>query len=142
MTRSLRNAPWVLAVVLPTVAFLVIGRTVEIAKAGQLLPIEGGEDESVASTLVNQRLQHRSGMGDNPSAMAGLGGFCAASVRLTKLSDSGPLLQPTYQHSSDTCFIGPHQAGVFPPCMSHHIGNSSDLIPSLVTCPILFALEE
>lgn len=69
MTRSLRHAPWVLALVLPMIAFLVIGRTVEIMKA-ELSPPFGAE--RMAEEPLSHLVEERSALSNGTSALAGL----------------------------------------------------------------------
>jgi hypothetical protein len=69
MTRSLRRAPVGLALLLPIVAFLVIGRTVEIKKAtDEGLPPIGQDVKAVISDITKRRF----GVGGGSSAGAGL----------------------------------------------------------------------
>lgn len=72
MTRSLRRAPIVIALLFPVVAFLIIGRTVEIVKAAEeFLPI--GEDSVDQATEVMGHLARRKfGLAGGSSAGAGL----------------------------------------------------------------------
>ncbi|WWD22812.1 hypothetical protein CI109_107306 [Kwoniella shandongensis] len=74
MTRSLRRSPFVIALLLPVVAFLVIGRTVEIKKASEI-PSPIGEDNDVpeiASEILGHLTKRRFGLAGGSSAGAGL----------------------------------------------------------------------
>ncbi|WVR03319.1 hypothetical protein IAU60_000310 [Kwoniella sp. DSM 27419] len=74
MTRSLRRSPIVLALLLPVVAFLIIGRTVEIKKASEL-PQPIGEDTDVAEAateILGHLAKRRFGLAGGSSAGAGL----------------------------------------------------------------------
>ena len=74
MTRSLRHAPIFLALLLPVVAFLVIGRTVEIKKTlDGAPPVPGQQEVLITPTkafghLVTMRI----GLAGSSSAGAGL----------------------------------------------------------------------
>ncbi|WRT63511.1 uncharacterized protein IL334_000416 [Kwoniella shivajii] len=74
MTRSLRRSPIVIALLLPVVAFLVIGRTVEIKKASEI-PQPIGDDpvtEEVVAEFVGHLARRRFGLAGGSSAGAGL----------------------------------------------------------------------
>ncbi|WVQ64648.1 uncharacterized protein L199_002815 [Kwoniella botswanensis] len=80
MTRSLRRSPIVIALLLPVVAFLVIGRTVEIKKASELpQPIGDGDGDGSENTgeVITEVLGHllskrKFGLAGGSSAGAGL----------------------------------------------------------------------
>ncbi|KAK8844638.1 hypothetical protein IAR55_006485 [Kwoniella newhampshirensis] len=74
MTRSLRRSPIVIALLLPVVAFLVIGRTVEIKKAAEL-PMPIGDENEMATEVLGHLVKRRSGLAGGSSAGAGLGEF-------------------------------------------------------------------
>jgi hypothetical protein len=71
MTRSLRRSPVFIALLLPIVAFLIIGRTVEVKKAleeGQ--PPLGGDLEDMIANVDN--VKRKFGLAGGSSAGAGL----------------------------------------------------------------------
>ncbi|OCF33187.1 hypothetical protein I316_05232 [Kwoniella heveanensis BCC8398] len=80
MTRSLRRSPIVLALLIPVVAFLVIGRTVEIKKASELpQPIgdvdgsgDGSNGVEAATEILGHLVKRRFGLAGGSSAGAGL----------------------------------------------------------------------
>ncbi|WVW81640.1 hypothetical protein I302_103635 [Kwoniella bestiolae CBS 10118] len=77
MTRSLRRSPIVIALLLPVVAFLVIGRTVEIKKASELpQPIGEGDGSENGAEVITEVLGHlakrKFGLAGGSSAGAGL----------------------------------------------------------------------
>ncbi len=75
MTRSLRRAPIFLALLLPVVAFLVIGRTVEIKRGlGEGRPPLRAEQDVVSATidLLGPPRKRRFGLAGGSSAGAGL----------------------------------------------------------------------
>ncbi|WWC57955.1 uncharacterized protein I303_100490 [Kwoniella dejecticola CBS 10117] len=76
MTRSLRRSPIVIALLLPIVAFLVIGRTAEIKKASEIPQPIGDDSETVNAEVVTEVLGHlvkrRFGLAGGSSAGAGL----------------------------------------------------------------------
>ncbi|OWZ63126.1 hypothetical protein AYX14_03681 [Cryptococcus neoformans] len=80
MTRSLHRSPFVLVLLLPIVAFLIIGRTVEIRKASEITQPGGenhtGDGGADVASLVTDVLGHlakrRFGLAGGSSAGAGL----------------------------------------------------------------------
>lgn len=79
MTRSLHRSPFVLVLLLPTVAFLVIGRTVEIRKASEIAQPGGDQAEdggaavaSLARDVLGHLAKRRFGLAGGSSAGAGL----------------------------------------------------------------------
>jgi hypothetical protein len=72
MTRSLRRAPVVLALLLPVITFLVIGRASEIEKAtrnGQTQLLSNGGESDALIRVVARRF----GLSGGSSAGAGIG---------------------------------------------------------------------
>lgn len=79
MTRSLHRSPFVLVLLLPIVAFLVIGRTVEIRKASEIVQPGGDQAEgdgaavaSLATDVLGHLAKRRFGLAGGSSAGAGL----------------------------------------------------------------------
>ncbi|WVQ85530.1 hypothetical protein IAT38_007696 [Cryptococcus sp. DSM 104549] len=82
MTRTLRRSPIFLALLLPIIAFLVIGRTVEIKKASEMPePIGDGEEGAagdaakaaeMATDVLGHLVKRRFGLAGGSSAGAGL----------------------------------------------------------------------
>lgn len=68
MTRNLRRAPILLALLLPIVSFLVIGRTVEIKKAAE-------ENAGEALMLTKRIAKREFGLAGGSSAGAGISKF-------------------------------------------------------------------
>jgi hypothetical protein len=79
MTRPLRRAPIVLALLLPVVAFLVIGRTVEITKEAADLPSpEQGDDTEIiemAGRAIGGEVLRKLGLAGSGTAGAGISEF-------------------------------------------------------------------
>lgn len=79
MSRSLRRAPIFLALLLPVVAFLIIGRTVEITKAAAEAPSpETGDDGEDSGTEIIARA-----VGDAVSSRLGLAGTGSAGAGIS-----------------------------------------------------------
>ena len=112
-TRSLRRAPVILALLLPIVTFLVIGRTVEIKKAtdeGQ--PPLAGEAVAVAeaaATLVERKF----GLGGGSSAGAGLS-ECHGRKDVLIISDLGRVPLAALEHLANPRVPLPQQARLLP----------------------------
>jgi hypothetical protein len=70
MSRSLRRSPVVLALVVPIVAFLIIGRTVEIKKA-----LEEGQPPLGGIEKIEAVVKRKFGLAGGSSAGAGLSTF-------------------------------------------------------------------
>lgn len=120
MTRSLRRAPAVVALLLPVVAFLVIGRTVEIKKA---LDQIAEPDQVVSRSLIHLQ-PRRFGLSGGGSAGAGLSRF----VMVTKLTQSDPCCPPlpSAQHSSDPRTTCSWQALAVSDTMPQHVHHHPD----------------
>jgi hypothetical protein len=88
MTRSLRRAPIVLALLLPVVTFIIIGRTVEIERdrVPQYTP---GNDEQVAavSSILRRTLGRKLGLSGTSSAGAGISMSFRCTARRQKTDD-------------------------------------------------------
>ncbi|WWC85660.1 uncharacterized protein L201_000526 [Kwoniella dendrophila CBS 6074] len=74
MTRSLKRSAIVIALLLPIVAFLVIGRTVEIKKASEIPQPIGDDPENaeIVSNVLGHLVKRRFGLAGGSSAGAGL----------------------------------------------------------------------
>ena len=108
MTRSLRRAPILLALLLPIVAFLVIGRTVEIQKSLQdEIPPLGGELSVVeVANAVASPSKRGFGLAGGSSAGAGLSQlfinpYMACNTDHPSNPHGLPLAPP--QYSSPSC---------------------------------------
>lgn len=75
MTRSLRRAPFVLALMLPIIAFIIVGRTVEIERDRFPRSISGISDHSNAGQVVARALNvtKKLGLGLSGTSSAGAG---------------------------------------------------------------------
>lgn len=73
MTRSLRRAPFVLALLLPIVTFVIIGRTVEIERdrLPAYVPDMGNDDDS--AEIVRRAFSATKKLGLSGTSSAGAG---------------------------------------------------------------------
>lgn len=74
MTRSLKRAPVVLVLLLPIVTFIIIGRTVEIARDRVVYPPDHGGDEAseVVRRALAESVTRKLGLSGTSSAGAGI----------------------------------------------------------------------
>jgi hypothetical protein len=79
MTKSLRRAPILLALLLPVVAFIIIGRTVEITKDAAASPVTDTPDDETVEIIAQA-------VGDVVSSKLGLAGTGSAGAGVSELS--------------------------------------------------------
>ena len=133
MTRSLRRAPILLALLLPIVAFLVIGRTVEIHKSLQAgIPPLGGEPVVVEAAKAVVSLGKRGvGLAGGSSAGAGLSWSFCNPYMVLELMILATL----------TVFLSPHLNTLPLHSTLSRNKRSSFPIPCLTTSSILLVLS-
>jgi len=137
MTRSLRRVPMVLALLLPVVAFLVIGRTSEISKAaadaadGSVPTIP--EEVAAATNMIKRTF----GLAGGSSAGAGIGTNMILSLaRLTfSYPDHIPVTSPQYPSNSRR--TASKQTRSVPPALSNFFRHYARLVSSIRSGTIL-----
>lgn len=131
MTRPLRRAPILLALLLPVVAFLIIGRTVEITKEAAATPpnSDGSAENEGVDILIR-------GVGDAVSAKLGLAGTGSAGAGISELPRPG--LPTTKRSCADepatlAIFLSPHLNTLSTHSTLARNKRSSFPIPALAT---------
>ena len=137
MTRSLKRAPVVLTLLLPIVTFIIIGRTVEIARDRITYPDVNEVTERALTDVVAGTL----GLAGTSSAGAGISTSSSLGIETSMLTrnyskiDTIPIA--THLYTLDTFPTRPKQASVVPTPSDSIVPDRSVTVSTWSACTLL-----